>query len=64
LASESPDARGAPDEHPQPSGASFRKLCRSLLEEVKDYTHRKPLEGLLIAMIAGMVLSSLLRRER
>ncbi len=45
-------------------GASLRQLLESLGEEAKDFTRRRPLEGLLISFVAGMILSDLLRRGR
>lgn len=39
-------------------------VAKHLLEEIQDYARRKPLEGLLISFLSGMVLSSLLRRDR
>lgn len=46
------------------SGTCFRKLLESLVDEAQDFTRRKPLEGLLISLIAGMVLSNIIRRGR
>jgi hypothetical protein len=61
------------DEIPEPSGDDSKapstgvglwRLLRGLLEEAQEYTHRKPVEGLLLALIAGMVVGNLIRRGR
>lgn len=52
---------GADDENP---GARLKQLFDSFAEEARDFTRRKPLEGLLLSFIAGLVLGDLLRRNR
>jgi len=46
------------------AGESFRKFLEGLTEEARDFTRRRPVEGLLLSFIAGMVVSDLLRRNR
>ncbi len=42
----------------------WRATLEELLDEAKDYTRRKPMEGLLASFAAGLLLSSLFRRDR
>ena len=46
------------------TGERFRKFLEGLTEEARDFTRRRPVEGLLLSFIAGMVVSDLLRRNR
>ncbi len=45
-------------------GSSLKQLLESLGEEAKEFTRRRPLEGLLLSFVAGMNLSDLLGRGR
>ena len=55
------DDNGSDDENP---GARLKQLFESLAEEAREFTRRKPLEGLLLSFFAGLVLGDLLRRNR
>ena len=55
------DDNGADEERP---GTRLKQLLESFAEEARDFTRRKPLEGLLLSFIAGLVLGDLLRRNR
>jgi hypothetical protein len=52
------------DRNASSASVGFRRLLRGLLEEAQEYTRRKPMEGLLLALIAGMVPSNLIRSGR
>ncbi len=45
-------------------GARLREFFESLSDEAADFTRRKPVEGLLLAFLSGIVLGELLRRNR
>jgi hypothetical protein len=45
-------------------GASLRQFLERLAEEAKTFTREKPVEGLLLSFLAGIILSDLLRRNR
>jgi ElaB/YqjD/DUF883 family membrane-anchored ribosome-binding protein len=42
----------------------LKEFFESLAEEAEEFTRRKPLEGLLLSFVAGLVLGELLRRPR
>lgn len=46
------------------TGAGLRRFLEGLSEEAQDFTRRRPVEGLLLSFIAGMIVSDLLRRNR
>jgi len=48
-------------EHP---AAHLKQFLESLSEEVREFTRRKPLEGLLLSFVAGVLIGDLLRRPR
>lgn len=52
------------DEDERSPGRRLRELAGHLVEEAQDYARRKPLEGLVIALLTGMVIGGLLRRDR
>jgi len=48
----------------EPPGVRFKHLLGSLTQEMEDFTRRKPLEGLLLSFIAGLLVGDLFRRRR
>lgn len=42
----------------------LKEFFGSLAEEAGEFTRRKPIEGLLLSFLAGMILGELLRRPR
>jgi hypothetical protein len=60
--------RGTPDEDngtdDERPGARLKQLFESFADEARDFTRRKPLEGLLLSFVAGLLLGDLLRRNR
>jgi len=49
------------DERP---AARLKQFIESLSEEAREFTRRKPLEGLLLSFVAGLLVGDLLRRQR
>lgn len=47
-----------------PPGTRLKEFLETLSDEVRDFTRRKPLEGLLLSFFSGVVLGELLRRKR
>ncbi|HZE96897.1 MAG TPA: hypothetical protein VE981_07715 [Planctomycetota bacterium] len=45
-------------------GSRLKEFLESLSEEAREFTRRKPLEGLLLSFVAGLLLGDLLRRNR
>jgi len=44
--------------------AHLKQFLQSLSEEAREFTRRKPLEGLLLSFVAGLLIGDLLRRPR
>ena len=42
----------------------LKQFLESLSGEVREFTRRKPLEGLLLSFVAGLLIGDLLRRPR
>lgn len=45
-------------------GALLKEFLESLSDQARDYARRKPLESLLLAFLAGVAFSDLMRRNR
>ena len=44
--------------------ARLKEFLEALSEEVQEFTRRKPLEGLLLSFVTGLMIGELLRRGR
>jgi len=51
------DDRETPSTH-------LKQFLDGLSAEVREFTRRKPLEGLLLSFVAGLLIGDLLRRPR
>lgn len=56
--------RHSDEEEEDSPRARLRTVAKHLAEELQDYARRKPLEGLIISLLTGMVIGGLLRRDR
>lgn len=45
-------------------GARLKEFLETLSDELQDFTRRKPLEGLIVSFLAGLVIGELIRRNR
>jgi len=49
---------------PDNPAARLKQFIESLSEEAREFTRRRPLEGLLLSFVAGLLVGDLLRRQR
>ena len=60
-------ARPPHDDEPtngETPGARLQEFLESVSEELEAFARRRPLEGLLVSFIAGMVIGDFFRRSR
>jgi len=44
--------------------ALLKQFLQSVSQQAEEFTRRKPLEGLLISFVAGLLIGDLFRRRR
>jgi len=49
------------ENHP---AALLKQFLQSVSQQAEEFTRRKPLEGLLISFVAGLLIGDLIRRRR
>ena len=45
-------------------GGLLKKFLEGVVEGAEDFTRRRPMEGILLSLLAGVLVSDLLRRNR